>query len=525
MRIACCLVPDLPLAAQLRAEPDLAGLPLALASGSGPRAEIIGVSPEASRLGVRHGSSIAHARVVCSELRVRVLSPALEQAARAALLDAALGCAPRAVPAKRASGAYANEAAVLIDASGVASLFRSEAGFGAALAARAGALGLPGCVAVASSRCVAHLAARRLASTATQSGEVCVLPPGSESAWLAPLPIDLLDPEAALAETLTRLGVRTLRDLLQLPRRALGARLGPPVLRLIALARGEEPELPLPVPEPARLFEAIDLEFAVERLEALRFVLQGLLSRLLARLEARRLACGELGLVLSLEGGGRDARRIGLAAPTLDLRVLVRLVCGSLEARPPAAAVVAAALETEGRALPRDQLDLFRPAGPAPAALGRTLAELAALCGLERIGAPQIADDHRPDAFAQVPFRAPVNAQATPAQRAEGERSSTGPAAGERNEAPGHVLAVRALRPPVVAEVRTQHGRPEWIRSPVASGRVVQLAGPWRTTGGWWSREQRFAYDYFDVQTSDGSLARLRFDHLEQRWQIDGVYD
>jgi len=527
VRIACCLVPDLPLAALLRAEPELVGLPLALASGSGPRAEIIGVSPEATRCGVRRGSSIPHARVVCSELRVRVLSPALEQAARAALLDAALGCAPRAVLAPRASGAYAGEAAVLLDASGVVALFRSEAGFCAALAARAAALGLPGCVALASSRCVAHLAARRLASTAAGPGEVCVLPPGSESAWLAPLPIDLLDPDDALAETLLRLGVRTLRDLLQLPRRALGARLGPPVLRLIALARGEEPELPLPVPELTRFFEAIDLEFAVEQLEALGFVLQGLLSRLLARLEARRLACAEFGLVLSLEGGGRDARRIGLAAPTLDLRVLMRLVCGSLEARPPAAAVVAAALETEGRPLPLDQLDLFRPAGPAPAALGRTLAELAALCGRERIGAPQIADDHRPDAFAQVPFKAPASAQPARAQRAEGERSSMG-TEGERSSiGPDrcHVLAVRALRPPVAAEVRTQQGRPEWIRSTVASGRVVQLAGPWRTTGGWWSREQRFAYDYFDVQTSDGSLARLRFDHLEQRWQIDGVYD
>lgn len=102
---------------------------------------------------------------------------------------------------------------------------------------------------------------------------------------------------------------------------------------------------------------------------------------------------------------------------------------------------------------------------------------------------------------------------------AEGGRSSSGP------EAPSYVLAVRALRPPIAAEVRTRHGRPEWIHSPVASGRVVQLAGPWRTTGGWWSREQRFAYDYFDVQTSDGSVARLRFDHLTQRWQIDGVYD
>ena len=87
------------------------------------------------------------------------------------------------------------------------------------------------------------------------------------------------------------------------------------------------------------------------------------------------------------------------------------------------------------------------------------------------------------------------------------------------------VLAVRALRPPIAAEVRTQHGRPEWIRSAVASGRVVQLAGPWRTTGGWWSREQRFAFDHFDVQTSDGSVARLRFDHLGRCWQIDGVYD
>src|SRR5262245_29403193 len=507
MRVACCLVSDLPLAAQLRAEPELAGLPLALVSGAGPRAEIIGVSPEAERRGVRRRSSVANARARCSELRVRILSPALEQAARDALLDAALGCAPRAMLAPRASGAWAAEAAVLLDATGVTSLFHSEAGFAAALAARAGALGLPCGVAVASSRCVAHLAARRLAGAA---GAVCVLPPGSESDWLAPLPIDLLDPDDALCEMLSSLGVRTLRDLLRLPRRALVARLGAPVLRLIALARGEEPDLPLPVPEPSNLCEAVDLEFAVERLEALAFVLQGLLSRLLARLEARRLACSELGLSLSLEGGGRDARRIGLAAPTLELRVLMRLVCTSLETRPPAGAVVSAALETQGCPLALDQLDLFRPAGPAPAALGRTLAELAALSGCERVGAPEVADDHRPEAFGLAPF--------LPSKLV----SNREPAAVEERP-PG--VAVRARRSPVAAEVRTRQGRPEWIRSAVASGRVLQIAGPWRTTGGWWSREQRFAYDYFDVQTSDGSVARLRFDHLGRCWQIDGVYD
>jgi hypothetical protein len=63
------------------------------------------------------------------------------------------------------------------------------------------------------------------------------------------------------------------------------------------------------------------------------------------------------------------------------------------------------------------------------------------------------------------------------------------------------------------------------VRSAVASGRVLHVAGPWRTTGGWWSAEERFAYDYFDVQTSDGTVARLRYDHRTRAWEIDALYD
>ena len=508
MRTACCRVPDLLLAAELRASPELAGLPLAVASGPGPRAELVAVSPEAAQRGVRRLDTVAHARAVCAELQVRRASPALEGAARQALLDAALSLSPRAALAPRASGVYAAEAAVFVDASGVASLFRSERGFAGALAARARQLGLPGCVAVASSQSTARIAARQLSA----SDEILVLPEGSEAAFLAPLPIDLLDPEDALAEALTRFGVRTVRDLLALPRSALGARLGPHALELVALARGELAEPPLPRPAPARLAEASDLEVAVERLEPLAFVLQGLLSRLLARLEARALACGDLSLHLDLEGGGRDARRVALAAPTHDRRVLLRLLCQALEARPPEAPVAAVALETEGRPVRSDQLDLFRPAGPSPVALGHTLAELASLCGGDRVGRPEVADDHRPDRFGLAPFRS-------------GPPGSLNPAAPPAPARAPAALATRALRPPVQAEVTLRGGGPGWIRSAVANGRVLQLAGPWRTTGGWWSPETRFAYDYFDVQTSDGTLARLRFDHLSKRWHFDAIYD
>ena len=131
MRVACLLVPDLPLAAELRAHPELVGRPLAVTSGPGPQAELIAASPEAARQGVRPWTSIAHARAVCGALCVRLASPALERAARAALLDAALSCSPRAALAPRASGPYAGEAAAYLDASGVGSLFPSEEGLGA----------------------------------------------------------------------------------------------------------------------------------------------------------------------------------------------------------------------------------------------------------------------------------------------------------------------------------------------------------------------------------------------------------
>ena len=501
MRTACLRVPELPLAAELRAHPELAERAFAIASGPGPRAELVAVSAEATRRGVRRLTSVAHARAICGDLRVCVASPALEQAARAALLDAALSFSPRTALAPPAPGAYAAEAVVYLDASGVTSR-----GWATALVARAERLGLPAAVAVASSRSVAHLAARRL-----PSGASLVLPPGSETAFLAPLPIDLLDPDDTLAEALTRFGVRTVRDLLALPRRGLAARLGPSVLRLIARVRGEETEVPLPVPAAGRLAEAIDLEFPIDRLEPLVFALRGLLSRLRDRLEARRLACSDLFLTLDLEGGERDARRIGVAAPTLDLRVLVRQTHHVLETHPPAAPVVGAALESEGRPARTDQLDLFRPPGPHPAVLGRILAELESLCGSGRIGAPRAADDHRPDAFGLHPFQP---------GRAAAQRPTADPA-----EPPRTPLAVRALRPPVPADVSVIRGRPERIRSAVANGEVVRLAGPWRTTGGWWSREQRFAYDSFDVQTGDGIVARLRFDHIRKVWHIDAVYD
>ena len=558
-RLACLLVPALALASELRADPELRERPLAIATAPGPRGEVLACSPEAERAGVRVGSGVVHARAACAALTVRVLSPARERAAREALRDAALACAPRAELAPPATGFYFAEAAVYVDARGVGSLYHSEAGFAAALAARAEKLGLPAVVAIADTRGTALIAARRLAhglgenagaasgersahgglardecatwgdgsERGARAGGVHVLPPGGDAAFLAPLALDLLNPDDALADALSRFGLRRVGDLLRTPERALLSRLGPALLPLLALARGEDSTPPPRAAGAARLEEGTELEAPVAEQEPLSFVLRGLLGRLAARLACRGLAFGPLAIELTLDGGGRDVRTLGLAAPTLDVRSVLRLAALALEAAPPAAAIQAVSVTTEGAALRGDQLDFFAPAGPAPAALSRTLAELAALCGPERVGAPSLADTHRPDAFALAPF-------VLPAQRGASERKSAAPlapadartrrAADDAGAMRSLGLAVRALRPPLAAAVRSARGAPHWVQSALANGEVVRCAGPWRTTGQWWS-DARYAFDHYDVQTSDGNVVRLRRDLLHERWEIDGVFD
>ncbi len=514
VRVACLLIPDLPLQAALRAEPELAGKPLVVTTGPGPRAEILSASREAVRGGVQLGQGLTQARAVRPGLEVRVASPVLERAARAAMLDVALSLSPRAETVARSGGLFTAEGAVFLDAAGITALHESESRFASVLHARAERAGLRGFVALACSRGLARLAARQLALSARfarhahEIETTRVLSPQKELAFLAPLPIDLLDPDDEIADALSRFGIHRIQDLLSLSRRDLAARVGPAILELVARARGEEIEPPLQAPRALVLEEGIDLEAALENLEPLAFVLRGLVSRLSERLALRALGCGELRISLRFEAGGRDERRIALASPSQDERVLLRLLRQALESRPPTSAIDGVMLSCEGVQLRREQLDLFLPRGPDPNALDQTLAELGAICGAERVGSPAVVDDHRPDAFAMRPFSG----------RGVSELTQTSARSTPR-------LTLRAVRPPARAEVRVEGGRPVFVRSAVSQGEVVRVAGPWRTTGHWWSEAGHFAVDHYDVQMNDGNVLRLCFDWKRNQWQVDGLYD
>ena len=510
MRIACLLIPDLPLRAELRANESLVGQPVAIASGADAGAQIVTASPEALDAGVVPGASVTRARSHCPRLQLRVASPRLERTARGTLIDLALSFSPRVALVPRGHGPWMAEAAIHLDASGIHALFRSESGFASELEERASQLGLPGIATVAGSRDIAHLLARTLSRNPIGTR---ILPPGGEADFLAPLPVDWLEPGEPLGSRLSRFGIQRVRDLLALPQSGLAKRLGPQGRALLQRVRGENDELPLPLWRDPRIEESIDLEYPIAQIEPLLFVLRGMLSRLLERLRLRGRVAGPLDFRMRLADGSREEHRIGLAAPTDDSRVLLRLLSLGLENRPPQAPIESLGLATEGQEKRGNQLDLFLPRGPDPAGLDRTLAELETLCGAGRVGAPETLDDHRPDRFGLRPF-------------SHSPRSSDSPEPSSVPDSPHPGSgALRALRPPLHAEIRVERGQPHFLRCAVACGSLVEVAGPWRISGHWWNDRERFAFDYFDVQVEDTSLLRLRFDWIRKRWQVDGIYD
>ena len=151
------------------------------------------------------------------------------------------------------------------------------------------------------------------------------------------------------------------------------------------------------------------------------------------------------------------------------------------------------------------QTGLFIPLAPEPEKLEVTLARLGALVGAGNVGSPELLDTHRPDAFRMRRFGAP-------------------PAARHTAAAVATRLAYRVFRPPRAAEVRMAAGHPAHISAPGIRGSVSTFAGPWRTSGDWWTAEP-WDRDEWDIALHDGALYRLFCDRSTGRWFVEGWYD
>jgi protein ImuB len=549
---ACIFVPNFPVAAVFRAEPELRAQAVAIFEGKPPLEKLLAVNESAGRIGITPGMTKAQSEL-CSELTLRPRSPLQESVTHAALLDCAQSFSPCVEDA-------AADTAIL-DLAGMESLFGSLPEIARNLFRRAAELGLDGNVAVASNPDAAILAARGFSG-------VTVIPPGKESETLGSLPVEVLfangsegkkkeDEEqkesARLLATLDRWGVRNLRALAALPEVALSERLGQEGLRWQQLARGAASRTLVPVEAPAIFEEAIELEYPIVLLEPLAFLLNRLLEQICVRLASRALNTQQLRLTLELQNlagvdpqldtcgipsesdasqgasqkaaqyfiSGRQSkfcRTLSLPLPMLDPKLFLKLLQLDLNAHPPGAPILKIHLAAEP-ARPRSaQGGLFLPPSPEPEKLELTLARIAGLIGESRVGSLELLDTHRAEGFRMRRF--------VP----EATQEKRSPKIGKPLEEKSAVAALRIFRPPLRATVTLENGqmvRVVCAKKKEVQGNVLWKAGPWRSSGDWWEREA-WARDEWDIalQNAEGiALFRLVHDLLGGGWFVEGTYD
>jgi len=492
-----------------------------------------------------------------------------------ALADVAREFSPRTdcAQARAFDGAQARD--VTLDLSGLERLFGDARAIAAELRRTAADRGLRVRVAIAGTRTAARLLVRHRPG-------LTVIEPGTEAQALASLPIGLLgEIEASLNSQLptsnsqvpvsnslqrSKLGVgswplgvvfrqwglRTLGDLAALPSNDLAARLGANGVAWQRLARGEDPHPLVPSLPEERFEQALDLEWPIEELEPLSFVLGRLMEPLSAHLERRDRGAAVLHVRLHLVRVDDTtpevhARSLQLPAPMRDARTLRTLALLDLESNPPPAPIdrVEVAVDpTPGRIV---QYSLLTRALPTPERLSTLMARLQALTGETRCGSPGLVDSWKPGAFEMRPF-APVDTNVvhrkydTPRHRGTEAKNSSFEKRDLGASVQQPLLALRRFRHPIPARVRVRDAQPEYVaidRRGLSGGGVESCAGPWRTSGGWWEGEPHQPHqphqphsprvgwdrDEWDVTVAGGTTYRLFRARDTDRWFVDGIVD
>jgi protein ImuB len=424
---------------------------------------------------------------------------------------------------------------ITLDLSGLSRLFGDAKTIASELRRTAADRGLRVRVAIAGTRAAARLVVRHRAG-------ITVVDTGTEASALAALPLSVLDdlvktqipnpksqtdPKSQISDpngigvVFRRWGLKTLGDLAALPPDDVMARLGLAGVEWQRLARGEDGQPLVPSLPEERFEQSLELEWPIDGLEPLSFVLGRLMDPLAAHLERRGRGAAvlhvRLRLVTKAEDGARamHVRTLELPAPMREARTLRTLAMLDLESHPPSAAIDAVTVAVDPTAARVVQYSLLARPLPTPEQLSTLMARVQALMGETRVGAPATVDSWRPGAFAMKPFK---------------------PGTSNLNQNPNRERSpacLRRVRHPIPVRVQLDAGAPTRLvidRRGFAGGRVASCAGPWRTSGAWWiddmkARECPWDRDEWDVALDGGVTYRLFRDRDRDAWFVEGVLD
>jgi protein ImuB len=475
--------------------PELRKRAFAVFDGRAPREFVFAMNKAAQMCGVEVGMSRLQAEA-CDVTMIR-RDVACEDMAQGRLDEIACRFSPRIELVAERPGTYA------LDIRGMNTIFGDATQLAAKLRQSVMSAGFLANVATAGNFHVA-------ACLAWGRAGISVVPSGCEAEAIGALPLNVLPLESEHAETFKTWGIRTCGELAALAETDLISRLGQVGKKLHALACGTLPHLmmPLEVSFESELTERMELDCPVDDLERLLFVLSRMTTALLERVRAKARAIASMQIVLLLDGVAPHERTVRPALPLQDTPTLLKLMQLDLEAHPPSAAIVAVELRAQSAPPYRAQHGLFLPQAPEPGQTEVLVAKLRKLLGEDRVGSPELVDDHRPNAFRMAPFTPPAPRRVEPSSQPV-------------------PVALRINRPPQVINVQLVNQRPVRVYWNSVAYTIREAAGPEHLSGQWWDRAEWSRAEWDVRLTANGTerLCRIAFDPGSRCWYVQGTYD
>ncbi len=333
MRIAFVSIPRFACAVEVLRSPQLARQPLIVGDAEQPK-RVFDCSLQALRQGVRSGMAFRKATSLCPEAVVVPADPVIYRNLWERVLAALDDITPE-IDDQDPGSAYLN-------VSGLERHYRNERALCQRIIdAIKDASGLAASVGVAGGKFTSFAASVGLAPSQLE-----IVPLGSETGFLAPLPASLLPVEPKIIDRLRILGLAQIGDVAAFTPQELQSQFGFEGRRLWQLANGIDEE-PLHLKSRAEsLSSSMSFEAAVAGIDVMVAVAKQLLSRLRSLLRGR--AIRELVLQAELTSGRGWERRLVFREAVSESERLAFLLRSTLQNAPPPMAVRSLSLRLSG---------------------------------------------------------------------------------------------------------------------------------------------------------------------------------
>lgn len=487
--MACVNIPDFPLQLLLHRNPAWRSQAVAVVDNDTARGRILLTNHLGRRRGIAPGMRLFTALDLAVDLRAAAVSEMELTNTHKSLIALLQTFSPEVESSTDESAIF------WVNPAGLGRLYASLKSWVGAIHCAIHNLGFRAAIAVGFSRFGSYALAK------SSSGIQIMRDASQERSCLGHVPIVQLQLSHAAVETLHKLGVVSLHDLMRLPRHSIPRCLGTEIHELLNQLQDDSPFPLRPDPLPVEFVEKEAFASPVTQLPWLKPVVERLLERIVRRLASHRFTLTQAVLILSLDN--RDSRSIDVlpAAPMNDRTALLRLIMLRLEMVVMEAGVTELELKALGARTAAEQLQLSLDHPPRDLDAAReAITQIRAEFGEPAARKLQLADSHLPESQYRwleidtltVPNPRPIDGLPL-------------------------IRNIHSTPIPLMVAEDLRHGNIPGEGQGRSSSR---LCGPYRIESGWWDREIR--RDYYFLESRSGEMAWVFQDLLNGAWRQQG---